>query len=215
VGTSGAGAFASRGRARDSAWEQGASVERIVGAWLDRIPGIEVLHDRRLVARRSRMKGETQTVGAFGANPTRHAPDRAPRVGATLRIDHLAISPGGVFVVDAKLSGWRLGPVELRHSTRPRPAERSERAEEEHEKLLARIATQARAVARLLADAPVPVAPALCLVDARGAEVLRSVVLDGVWVGTPPALPELLGHAGLLDGEAMRTVAARLDARLA
>ena len=34
-------------------WEQGASGERIVGARLDRIDGIEVLHDRRVPGTRA------------------------------------------------------------------------------------------------------------------------------------------------------------------
>jgi Nuclease-related domain len=180
VGTSGAGASARRDRARDSAWDQGASVVGIVGAALDRIPGIEVLHDRRIPG------------------------------SCIMTIDHLAVAPAGVFVVAAKLSGWRLQPAERRRATRP-----AERTEHWHEEMLLRLGTRARAVARLLADAPVPVAPALCLVDAQGSEATRTFMLDRVWIGTPPALPELVGHPGLLDGESMRTVAARLDARLA
>ena len=182
MGTSGAGASARREHARDSAWEQGASVAGIVRAWLDRIPGIVVLHDRRVP-------------------------------GSRMTLDHLAIAPAGVFVVDGKLAGrsdWhRFAPTELRRGARP-----ADRADRGHEQVLARLATRARVVARLLADAPVPIATALCLVDSQGGEPTRSFMLDGVWVGSPPALPELVGHPGLLDVDAMRTVAARLDARL-
>jgi hypothetical protein len=177
VGTSGAGAFARRSRTRDSAWERGASAERIVGAWLDRIPDVEVLHDRRVT-------------------------------GSRMSLDHVAVVPAGVLVIDVKRSGWPFALAAPRRTLRPAPGDRG------HDKFLARVSTQARAVARLLADAPVPVAAALCLVDARGGEERQSFMFDGVWIGTPPALPELAGLPGLLDGEAMHTVAARLDARL-
>jgi hypothetical protein len=178
VGFSGAGAAARRGRTHDSAWEQGASVARIVGAGLDRIPGIEVLHDRRVP-------------------------------GSRITLDHVVIAPAGVFVVDARLAGSQLAPSELRRAARP-----PDRAAHGHEKVLARLGRRSRAVARLLADAPVPVAPALCLVDAQGNAPPRSFMLDGVWVGGPSALPDLVRHPGLLDAEAMRAIADRLDARL-
>jgi hypothetical protein len=177
VGLSDVRAFARRGRARDSAWERGASVERIVGAWLDRIPGIEVLHDRRVT-------------------------------GSRMSLDHVAVARAGVIVIDAKWSGWPFGFAAPRRTARPLRAERGP------DKFLTRLSTQARAIERLLADAPVPVSAALCLVDPVREETARSFMVDGVWVGTPPALPELVGLPGLLDGDAMRTIADRLHARL-
>jgi hypothetical protein len=50
VGTSGRDAIARREYERrlSPVWERGASGERIVGARLDKLPGIEVLHDRRI-----------------------------------------------------------------------------------------------------------------------------------------------------------------------
>ena len=128
-----------------------------------------------------------------------------------MALDHLAVAPAGVFVVDAKPAGRRLAPGES-------PAPRHRRAvgpEHGHEKVLAHDREPGpRDRAGCSPTTPVPVAPALCLVDPQGGEPPRSFMLDGVWVGTPPALPELVGHAGLLDREAMRTVVARLDARL-
>jgi hypothetical protein len=163
------------------AWEQGASGERIVGARLDRIAGIEVLHDRRIPGRRS-------------------------------NIDHIAVGPGGVYVIDARLNRGRVEHRDvgrfLRHDVRLFVGGRDQ------SKRVAKLTNQVNAIARALADTPVPVEPALCVVEAQGATFGRPFMLDGVWVGTPDALPDLVARPGLLDAEAMHTTARRLDRRL-
>jgi Nuclease-related domain len=162
-------------------WERGASGERIVGARLDRIAGIEVLHDRR-------------------------TPE------ARVSIDHVAIGPGGVYVVAAKLS---------RGIVRPRPAGLGRREQRvfvganDQTKLIAKVRAQADAIGRALRGTPIPVTAAVCFVDAQWPIPARPFELRGVWIGWPDSLPDLVGRPGLLDAEAMRATAEVLDRRLA
>ena len=163
-------------------WERGASGERIVGARLDRIAGIEVLHDRQIP-------------------------------GTRVGIDHVAIGPGGVYVVAAKLS---------RGIVRHRPAgglgRRDPRVlvgDKDQTKLIAKMGAQIDAVSRALRETPIPVTAAVCFVDAQWPVPARPVDLHGVWIGWPDALPDLVGRAGLLDADAMKATAELLDARLA
>jgi hypothetical protein len=163
------------------AWERGASGERIVGARLDRIDGIEVLHDRRV-----------------------------PGTRAT--IDHIAVGPGGVYIIDAKLYGTMVkhrgvGKI-LRNDRRVRISGHDETL------LVAKIGTQVNAITRALFETPIPVTAALCFVDAQWPLPAEPFMLNGVWVGWPDALPELVGRPGLLDPEAMKTTARLLDTRL-
>jgi hypothetical protein len=182
VGISGPGASARREYEQPiGTWEQGASGERIVGARLDRIAGIEVLHDRLISGRRS-------------------------------NINHIAVGPGGVYVIDAKLY---TGRVEQRDVGRfLRTDVRLFVGGRDQSKRVAKLTHQVNAISRALGDTPVPVVPALCVVEAQGATFGRPFMLDGVWVGTPDGLPDLVARPGLLDAEAILTTARRLDQRL-
>ncbi|MDQ1532871.1 MAG: hypothetical protein QOF28_632, partial [Actinomycetota bacterium] len=111
-----------RGPGPTRVWERGASGERIVGARLDRIGGIEVLHDRQIP-------------------------------GTRAGIDHVAIGPGGVYVVAAKLS---------RGIVRHRPAGGLGRREwrvfvgdKDQTKLVAKMGTQVDAITRALRETPI------------------------------------------------------------
>lgn len=162
-------------------WERGASGMRIIGARLDRIAGIEVLHDRRLP-------------------------------GARVTIDHVAIGPGGVYVVAAKIA---------RGVVRPRPAglgrheSRVFVGNNDQTKLITKMRIRVDAIGRVLRGTPIPVTAALCFVDAQWPIPARPFELHGVWVGWPDALPDLVGRPGLLDADAMRATAELLDRRLA
>jgi len=163
------------------AWERGASGERIVGARLDRIVGIDVLHDRRIPGTRS-------------------------------TIDHIAVGPGGVYVIDAKLDGTIVkqpGVDRIRHSNR-----RFADLGHDETLLVAKIGMQVNAITRALFETPIPVTAALCFVDARWPLPAEPFMLNGVWVGWPDALPGLVGRPGLLDAAAMRATVRLLDTRL-
>lgn len=166
---------------RTRVWERGASGERIVGARLDRIAGIEVLHDRQIP-------------------------------GARANIDHVAIGPGGVYVVAAKLAR---GIVKHRP---PGGLGRRDRrvfvGDKDQTKLVAKMAIQVDAISRALRETPIPVTAAVCFVDAKWPTPARPFDLHGVWIGWPDALPDLVSRPGLLDAGAMRATAEMLDARL-
>jgi len=161
-------------------WERGASSERIVGARLDRIDGIEVLHDRQIP-------------------------------GTRTCIDHIAIGPGGVYVIGTKFAG--VG----RHRGRSGYVRHESRLVidgQDQTKLVAKIGNQVGAITRVLRETPIPVAAALCFVDAHWPVPARPFMLHDVWIGWPDALPDLVKRAGFLDAEAMRATAQVLDARL-
>lgn len=161
-------------------WEQGASSERIVGARLDRIDGIEVLHDRQIP-------------------------------GTRANIDHIAVGPGGVYVIGTKFSGVgkHRGPSGLLRHDR-----RLVVGGQDQTKLVAKIGNQVGAITRILRETPIPVTAALCFVEAQWPAPARPFMLHGVWVGWPDALPDLVKQPGFLDSEAMQTTARMLDARL-
>jgi hypothetical protein len=166
---------------RAHGWEHGASGERIVGARLDRIDGIEVLHDRGI-----------------------------PGTRAT--IDHIAVGPGGVYVIDAKLYSGRgehrdadgFGRRDLRLVVGSRY----------RTKWVSALGARVSAITRALGTTPIPVSAALCFVDTQGPSNAEPFMLDGVWVGTPAALPDLVTRPGLLDRDAIGLTAAMLDERL-
>jgi hypothetical protein len=162
-------------------WEQGASSERIVGARLGRIVGIELLHDRQIP-------------------------------GTRANIDHIAIGPGGVYVIGTKFAGG------ARHRDSNRFPGSDPRllliGGQDQTKLVTKIGNQVGAITRVLRETPIPVTPALCVVGARWPVPAQSFVRRSVWVGWPEALAELVRRPGLLDAEAMRTTARLLDARL-
>ena len=76
------------------------------------------------------------------------------------------------------------------------------------------MANQVNAITRALGDAPVPITPALCFVEAQGGIFAGPFVVDDVWIGTPAALPGLVTKPGLLDAEAIGTTAQLLGPRL-
>ncbi len=166
-------------RAHD--WEHGASGERIVGARLHRIDGIEVLHDRRI-----------------------------PGTRAT--IDHIAIGPGGVYVVDAKLYSGRVEHRDV--DGVPRRDFRLFAGSRNRAKWVSALGVRVNAITRALGPTPIPVSAALCFVETQSPSNAEPFMLDGVWVGTPAALPDLVARPGLLDSEAIRLAAAMLDERL-
>ena len=127
-------------------------------------------------------------------------------------IDHLAVGPGGVYVIDARLSART-----DRHRTAvgtPRDERRLLIGSHDQIKVVAKMRNQVTAIRRVLWETPIPVTAALCFVDAQPFLPDRPYILDGIWIGWADALPHLVGRPGLLDGEAMRETAELLDHRL-
>jgi hypothetical protein len=166
-------------------WARGAEGERRLGAGLDRLAHAGV------VVLHDRL-----------------------RPGATANIDHLAVTPAGVWVIDAKryegqvtrrdVGGWFSTDVRLYVGRR------------DCTKLVAAMATQVAAVRKALgADwAEVPVRPVLCFVDAEWRWFASPFELRGVLVTWPRAARELLVRPGPYPAEAIGLIGARLDERL-
>ena len=164
------------------AWRRGAEGERIVGEALER------LADRGVQALHDR---------------------RIPKSKAN--IDHLAVTPSGVFTVDAKR--YR-GKLEVRTGGDELWVAGCNRS-----KLLDQAQRQAEVTRTALADAgypSVPVHPALCFVETEWPLLFRPKHADGVILSSPKWLADRL----LPDGEPQLTaaqveqVAAALAARL-
>ena len=179
-----------------AAWDQGAKGERALGSLLDRIAG---------------------------ARPDIHVlHDRSvPRSRAN--IDHLAVTPAGVFVIDAKA---HRGKLELRQGL----FERTPRllvAGRNQTALVDAMAKQVAVVERALggdgsgvagSDTPVPVIPVVCFVEADPPLLAlvrkRPYVTRGVRITWPAALRVLLEAPGPLGPEATRACWARLGTAL-
>lgn len=166
-------------------WAVGAEGERKLGA------GLDGLREEGVVALHDRL-----------------------RPGTKANIDHLAIAPSGVWVIDAKrykgevatkdVGGWLSSDVRLFVGRR------------DCMKLVAAMPKQVAAVRKVLgADwADVPVRPVLCFVDAEWRWFAKPFELDGVIVTWPKAARALLVGAGPLAPEMVERIAARLEEEL-
>lgn len=136
------------------------------------------------------------------------------RPGTTANIDHIAVTPAGVWVIDAKrykgqvakkdVGGWLRKDVRLYVGRR------------DCSKLVEGMAKQVEAVRRALGDgwADVPVRPMLCFVDAEWQWFGGPFELGGVLVTWPRAARERLVQPGPYPPETVARIAAQLDHRL-
>lgn len=158
------------------AWGVGAAGERAVGRVLDALAadGVHVLHDRRR------------------------------RPGARANLDHLAVSPSAVWVIDTKA---RRGLVTRRVRRWPRREERLFVAGRDRTALVASMGPQVDAVRAALGEAWawVPARPALCFVGAQWDSPARPFEVGGVAVAWPSALAELIRSDGRRRADDRRT----------
>jgi len=132
--------------------------------------------------------------------------------GSTANIDHIAVAPSGVLVIDAKHYAGAPRLVRLGDGSilrlRVGGADRTE--------LVAGARRQLGIVAEALDERDVPIRAVLCFVDADwepGNE--RGFLIDGVGVTSPAGLGELLAMPGPLSAARVEELHARLRARLA
>lgn len=123
--------------------------------------------------------------------------------GSRANIDHLAVGPGGITVIDTKRLA---GKVEVRG--------RGERAElrvgrRDRSKLLEGAARQL-AVVSAMADG-VDVRAALCFVETSGLPLLRQLRARGIVIDGPRGVARLAKRPGPLDGASIAELAAALD----
>jgi hypothetical protein len=122
-------------------------------------------------------------------------------------LDHLAVVPSGVWVIDSKhyhgrlerrtVGGWFTSRETLSVGRR------------EQSKLIASAGRQRAEVARHL-PSHIPVRVALCFTGVELGLFARPFVLEGVLVTWPKPLAKTLTRPGPLDAEARRAFAARL-----
>lgn len=169
-------------------WRQGAEGEEKVATRLRKLldgTGVHLLHDRRL-------------VGHGKAN-----------------IDHLAVGPGGVTVIDAKAvrGDVRVQAVGGLFSQRERLLKVAGR---DRTRLVRGVRGQAEVVRTCLSTHgfhAVEVRCALCFADAGGFPVLRRLELDGVIVDGPKRVAKLARRPGSLrETEVQRVLQALADA---
>lgn len=166
-------------------WSKGAEGERKVGA------GLDGLAEAGVVALHDRL-----------------------RPGTSANIDHLAVAPSGVWVIDAKrykgqvakrdVGGWFSTDFRLYVGRR------------DCTKLVTAMSKQVAAVRAALGNewADVPVRPMLCFVDAEWPWFAKPMQLAGVLVTCPRAARELIVRPGPCSPPTVELVAARLDERL-
>jgi hypothetical protein len=123
--------------------------------------------------------------------------------GSRANIDHLAVGPGGITVIDTKRL---VGRVEVRG--------RGERAEfrvgrRDRSKLLEGMAHQVAAV-RVAADG-IDVRAALCFVETAGLPLLRQLRARGILIDGPRGVARLAKRRGPFDTAAIDELVAKLD----
>lgn len=171
-----------------SAWRRGAEGEERVARRLEkhlRGKQVDLLHDRLV-------------PGSRRAN-----------------IDHIAIGPGGVTVIDSKNL---TGKVRLRSTgglLSPRTTTLRVRGSNQT-RLVNGVERQAEAVRSLLhaASIQVDVRPALCMACPDGLPLLGRLELDGVLIAGPAAVAKLAARAGSLAEAERRRILHELSVRL-
>lgn len=135
--------------------------------------------------------------------------------GTRANVDHLAIGPAGVFVIDAKRYSGRIEKRVHGGLVTPRQ-ERLYVSGRDRTTLIESILRQREAVARALQGAPgrsISVQPLLCFVDGRF-PLLRLPTVNGVRVVPPRVAAQLIAGNGPLEASRIAAVAAYLSARL-
>ena len=137
----------------------------------------------------------TRELGAIEGVATLH--DRAIP-GTRARVDHIAIGPSGVYVIDTSEHADASGHVVRRGS-------RLFVGAQERTDLLAAMKVRVDAVAAALGDLHFPISRALCFVGSEWPATAPPFMLQGVWVGWANPLYGLVaqpGHLQALDIDA-------------
>lgn len=171
------------------AWANGAVGERVVGRHLD-------------------------TLADHGVHVLHDR--RVPRSSAN--IDHIAIAPSGIYVIDAK--HWEAGRVEKRGSGtifKPGPAQLYVGGRN-CTPLVAKMAAQVGVVMEALDGLPeaagVPIRPMLTFVNAEWGLFASPIDIAGVLVMWPKAMAKHVAQPGSLPPEAVQRIAQHLAGKL-
>ena len=127
--------------------------------------------------------------------------------GSDANIDHIAIAPSGVYVIDAKnYSGRPRVDTYAGSDTTPR---RLLIGREDHTHLVHAVRRQVRVVEAALDDLAVPVRGILCFVGVEW-EVINGYLLHRVGVTSPEGVAALLALPGPLAAARVETLHRRL-----
>jgi len=137
--------------------------------------------------------------------------------GGRANIDHIAVGPRGVFVIDAKVVS---GKVAVRAG--PWPGRRRGRTlvvgGRRRPDVVLGIVRQVAVVEGVLRRRPehvdAPVRPLVVLVGAARRRRDRPLSVDGVWVGSPTAMAREIRGRGRLDPDDVRRLARHIGERL-
>jgi hypothetical protein len=124
--------------------------------------------------------------------------------GSKANIDHVAVAPSGVWVIDTKRY---TGRVERNH----RRGGRLEVAGRNRTKLVEQVHRQVGVVTTCLDGLGIPIQGVLCFVDGRLPFLMSRFKVDGVMITTPEALERRIMRSGPLSPEAMRAAHDTLD----
>jgi hypothetical protein len=137
--------------------------------------------------------------------------------GGRANIDHIAVGPAGIFILDAKnMSGrvearstgpiWNRGPVKLF----VRGRDRSQLIDG----MQWQVAAVQMALGNLIESYGVKINPMIVFVGAQWGVFTRPMSIRGVWVGWPKKAAEVVGQRGPLPLETIRRISATLVDRL-
>jgi hypothetical protein len=171
------------------AWAQGSRGEERLGAFLDTLDD-----DETIIVLHDR---------------------RIPRSRAN--IDHLAVTPNGVFVIDAKNYSGKVQEIDRGGWLSSDP--RLYVGRRDCTKLVTDMARQVAAVRQALgeptmAEFELDVTPVVCFVAAKWSLFPKRLRFDGVWVEGPQSLGRRLAAPGPLSPEHVQTLAKRVAAAL-
>jgi hypothetical protein len=122
-------------------------------------------------------------------------------------IDHIAIAPSGVYVIDAKNYAGR--PRVDTYGGADPTARRLFIGRDDHTHLVHAVRRQVRVVEGVLDDPTVPVRGILCFVGVEW-EVINGYLVHGVGVTSPDGVASLLAVAGPLDAARVEALHRRL-----
>lgn len=132
--------------------------------------------------------------------------------GRSANIDHLAIAPTGVYVVDAKHYSGEPRADTL-HGAGDSPTRRLYVGHEDRTELIDSVRWQARVVEAIVGDPAIPVHAVLCFVGATW-EITNGFLVHGVGVTSPDRLALLVGSPGPIPAERLAAMHRHLRASL-
>jgi hypothetical protein len=124
-------------------------------------------------------------------------------------IDHVAIGPSGVYVVDTAMWGGR---VELHEGASGlKPKDRLLVAGHDRTRLAAALVKKVAAVRRALGDPPLPVHGVLCFIDGDWPLWAKPIEMRGVTVMWPKELERRVARLGRASPDAIAAVGRQLS----